>query len=339
MNDMAYAIKLYYSGELLESERILKSIIKDDPENINALIRYVNVLEGLGRSKEAGDIRLNIAEIYFREENYPECVNVLEKASDIFPESELALLKGTCLYHMGRYAKALNYFLIAPESADSLFYRGKIYFVLEQYDEALKMFRATITKAVPKEDVFSAYYWLGKTLSALGNQREAVASFQKCISIYRDEAQAYFDLALCFLDADKLDEAERNLLKYQDLGGNINLANLHLGILHCRKGNYEKAIEYLEGAPPDAQSLYWEGLAHYELGFYDNALTCFSEAAKSDTNLRYFKIMGKSHLKLGNYFEAKICFEKALDADPADEELDKLIDITGHYLEESEFNR
>lgn len=336
MNEMADAIRLYYRGEIFESERILKSIIKEDPENISALVRYATILEELGKDEKIGEIYLRLAALYQKETCYEECLEVLEKASSKIPQSELAPLKGTCLYRMGRYEDALSYFTVSTKTIQNLFYTGKIYFALNQYDNALKIFREILSAATNNDDTFLACYWVGKSLYALGNFSEAISCFESYLSVYQGETQVFLDLAFCFLNSGCLAEAENSLLRYQELGGNINLANLYLGILNYRKGSYEQAIEYLNETSSSEQSIHWKGLAYYELGMYEDALACFSEAAKIVSKPLYFKMMGSSHLKLGNYYEAKICLEKALSDDPSDEELGKLISITGHYLEKGE---
>jgi tetratricopeptide (TPR) repeat protein len=97
-----------------------------------------------------------------------------------------------------------------------------------------------------------------------------------------------------------------------------------------------KALEYLEDTAVNEGSLHWLGLTYYGLGLYEKALSCCAELVKRTNDPFYWKIMGSAHLKLGNYFEAKMLFEKALAENPQDEELEKLLTITGHYLKAAE---
>lgn len=336
MNEMKEAIRLYYCGEIFEAEKILKSILEKDPENIGALIRYAGVQEDLGRKEEAGSVYLQLARIHEEEANDEECLEALDKASSVLPPIDVAPIKGACLYRLGRYKEALECFVVSPQNIQNLLYIGKSYFALNQYQNALKTFREILARATNSEETFQACYWIGKCQYYLGHLTEAVACLKSFISVYPGETQAYFDLALCLLNTDCLAEAANSLLKYQKLGGNLGLANLYLGIVYCRMGNYQQAIECLNEAPLSEQSMYWKGFAYYEIGFYENALSCFSEAAKMVATPLYVKMAGKAHLKLGNYFEAKFCFEKALDGAPGDEELKKLAAIARHYLRNAE---
>jgi len=329
---MGEAIKLYYRGELFEAEKILKLILQKEPENINALFRYAVIQEELGRKEDAGAIYLKLAGFYEKEASYEDCFDVLEKASAVLPQVSLAPLKAKCLYHLGRYAEALDYFIASPRNNQNLFYTGKIYFALNQYDNALRIFREISSKASDNEEFFQACYWTGKSLYALGELDGAISCFKSYISVCAGEAQVFLDLAFCYLKTGSFEEARDSLLKYQELGGSPDLAALYSGIVNYRLGNYERAISLLDQAPLSDRALCWKGLACYELGMYEEAVKCFSAAAKYETKPLYFKMMGKSHLKLGDFFEAKICFEKALDMDPSDEELKKLAAVSRQLL-------
>jgi len=332
VSEMREAIKLYYQGELFEAEKMLKLILQKEPENINALFRYAVIQEELGRKEEAAAIYLKLAGLYEREASYEDCLNVLEKASAVLPQADLALLKAKSLFHLGRYAEALDYFVASPQDNQVLFYTGKVYFALNQYGDALRVFREISSKASDNEEFFQACYWAGKSLYALGELDRAISCFKSYISVYPGEAQVLLDLVFCYLKAGRFEEARDSLFTYQELGGNPDLAAFYLGIINYRLGNYEQAISLLNQTSLSYRALQWKGLAYYELGQYEDAVECFFIAAKYEAKPLYFKMMGKSHLKLGNFFEAKICFEKALDLDPADEDLKKLAAVSRHLL-------
>ncbi|OPY55970.1 MAG: Tetratricopeptide repeat protein [Pelotomaculum sp. PtaU1.Bin035] len=332
MTEMRDAIRLYYSGELFEAEKILKLILMKEPENINALIRFAAIQEDLGRKEEAGAIYLKLAKLYEKEASYNECLTVIEKASPVFPQADIAPLKGKCLFSLGCYNEALSNFLVSPVNNQNLYYIGKIYFILNQYNDALRVFREILSKATNSEETFRACYWVGKSLYNLGELDDAISCFKSYISVYPDETQVYLDLALCYLKSGCLDEARNNLIQYQNLGGNAELANLYLGIVNYRLGKYKKAIFLLDQTSKKEHTLYWKGLAYYKLSLYEDAIECFSTAAKYEAKPIYYKMMGNSHLELGNFFEAKICFEKALNIDSLDEELRKLISVSENLL-------
>ena len=338
MADMSSAIRFFYSGNLEEAESILEEILIEDRYNISALLRYGAVLEGLGKNQEAGSVYMKLAQIYFRERSYAESLGVLEKAISFLPEADNPLLlKGYCLYYLGRYAEALPFFAEAViVEVDNLFYAGKIRFALKQYREAEKDFLAIKEKAVKKGDSLLADYWLGKTYYALRRFDEAISRLRRYNRAYPDDKQVYLDLALCYLETGAWEDAEKRLITYRDKGGNQKLADLNLGVVYFRKGDYLKALEYLNNTPPSAQSLHWKGLSYYSQGLYPEAIECLAELVKLvDNPYYYYKIMGSAHLKLGNYYEAKMLVERALDDNPDDPEMEKILLVVRHYLKEA----
>ena len=336
--DMSSAIRFFYSGNLVEAESILSEILTEDRYNINALLRYGAVLEGLDKLREAGNVYLKLAQMYFRERSYAESLEVLEKAITYLPEADNPLLlKGYCLYYLGRYAEALPFFADATiVEVDNLFYAGKIRFALKRYREAEQDFLTIKEKAIKREDSLLADYWLGKTYYALRRFDEAISRLRSYNKAFPEDKQVFLDLALCYIETGAWDEAEKRLNAYRDKGGNKKLADLNLGVVFFRKGEYLKALEHLNNTPSSAQSLHWKGLAYYSQGLYPEAIDCLTELVKLvDNPYFYYKIMGNAHLKLGNYYEAKMLVERVLDDNPDDPEMDKILVIVRHYLKEA----
>lgn len=331
MSDMRKAVRLYYSGEIFEAEEILKKILESEPDNINALARYAVIQQDLGRQAEADAVYLKIAGLYEKEGCSEECLEFLDKAAGI-PQAVTAPLKGRCLYRLGRYAEALSHFIVSPKNGENLFYTGKAYFALQQYNNALRVFREILEQPANLEEMFRACYWAGRSLYALGELEEAISCFKSFISFYPGETGVYLDLALCCLESGRLEEAKKSLLRFRELGGGGELADLYLGIVHYQLGRYREAAALLDQARPCSQALHWKGLACYELGLYEEALQCFTRAAEQEAKPLYLKMMGNTYLKMANFLEAKICFEKAMNMDPEDEDLKKLAAVSGQFL-------
>lgn len=336
MSQMEEAIRLYYRGEIFEAEKIIKSILQEEPDNTNALARFAAVQMELGRVEEAGETYLRLAELYGKEGNWEDCLEFLEKVPEGFSREKLSLLRGKCLFRLGRYAEALSDFIVSPGNNEALFYTGKTYFALNQYNNALRTFRGILSGACDTVEMFQACYWVGKALYALGEMEEALSCFKSYISLYPNEAQVYLDLAICYLNSGRLEEARSNLLQYGHLGGSEETVYFYLGIINYHLGNYRETIDLLDKATSSDQTMHWKGLALYELGHYEDALQCFTGAAEYDTKALYLKMMGNSHLKIGSFFEAKMCYEKALSMDPSDKDLEKLVAISRHFLKTEE---
>jgi superkiller protein 3 len=336
MSDMAAAIRFFYSGNLEEAESILEEILEEDQHNLSALVRYGAVLEGLNKPKEAGAVYRRISELHYREGSYSECLEALDQAIHYLPEADnLPVMKAICLYRLSRFREASPLFREASPSVENLFFFGKTLFALKEYDEGEKVFRSIKAKAATREDHYLGDFWLSKILYAMGKFSEAVPGLEEYIAAYPGETQAHLDLALCLLEAGDWDKAANHFEEYRNLGGKTEIADYYSGIVCYHKGEYEQAIEYLNMAPKREQTNHWQGLAYYELGLYEEAIRCFTQIEKSMNEIFYLKIMGSAHLKQGNYYEAKLLLEKALLEDPEDQELNKMLSITSHYLEES----
>ncbi len=332
MGEIREAVRLYYRGELPQAEIILKRFLREEPTNISALVRMADIQKDLGKMEKAGETYLKVAGIYEKEGNYEDSLEYLEKASPYFPQAKTAPQIGRLLFQLGRYDEALSYLIVSPPESEILFFTAKSYFFLNQYNNALRVFREILEGEPAPGEMIRACYWAAKSLYALGELEEAIACYKSYIYACPREKQAHFDLALCYLNSGRFDMAESSFLQFKKLGGSEELLCLYLGIVYYHQGNYKEVIKLLDQIPICVQALHWKGLALYELSRYEEALECFTTAAKQEARPLYYKMMGNASLRLQYYFEAKICYEKALDLDPTDHDLEKLIAIAGNCL-------
>ncbi len=102
---------------------------------------------------------------------------------------------------------------------------------------------------------------------------------------------------------------------------NPGLNNLTLAAVEHEKGNYQKAISYLEKAlhytPNSPEALNLLGSSYKKLGRIERALFYFQEAIKNDPKQAeaYFNI-GNIYAGTGKYEEAKKFYLKAIEVDP-----------------------
>ncbi|MFX4262275.1 tetratricopeptide repeat protein [Pelotomaculum propionicicum] len=332
MNEMEEAIRLYYQGDILRAERILKRLVESEPENINACIRLAEIEKELDKLEEAEEVNLKIAAIYEKNGGYEDCLDILDRIKPQFLLDIFLPLRGRCLFHLGRYSEALSDFLQSPWDSQTKFYEGKCYFYLGNYDDALKTFKEIFSETSSREELYLSHYWIGKSLYGQGNIEDAIACFNSYIPSYPKEKQVYLDLAICYLNIRNFDKAKKSLAKYRRLGGSTDVVYFYTGLICYNQEDYMGAIANLDKTSLDDQSLHWKGMAFYQLARYEEALESFSQASKSQAKPLYLKMMGNANLKMGNFFEAKFCYEKALDLDPSDEDIKRLIYVTESLL-------
>lgn len=332
MNEMEEAIRLYYQGDMIKAEKILRRLVESEPDNISAHLRLAEVEKELDNLEEAEEVQLKIASIYERDGSYGDCLDLLEKIKPQFFYDVFLHLRGKCYFHLGRYDEALSDFLESPRDYEIMFYIGKCYFFLGDYNEALKIFKEIFADTSSREELYRSHYWIAKSLYGLGQVEDAIACLNSYIPSYSKEKQVYLDLAICYIDVREFDRAKRSLAKYKKLGGSADVVHFNSGLICYYKEDYQGAIASLEKTSLDDQSQHWKGMAYYQLAQYEEALGCFDQASKHQAKPLYLKMMGNANLKLGRFFEAKFCYEKALDLDPADEDIKRLVFVTESLL-------
>ena len=152
------------------------------------------------------------------------------------------------------------------------------------------------------------------------------------------EAQEQIFMAQEFFAADSLDKAlygDGNNLGFLDIikdYGNTkpgNLANYYAGICFLKKGQYEKAIDYLEDfdasdemVEPMARGAI--GDAYLELGDKDKAVGYYLEAANENENNfttpMFLKKAGEVYEMMGKYGDAVDVYTRIKDKYPKSEE-------------------
>ncbi len=83
-------------------------------------------------------------------------------------------------------------------------HRGMAFFAQSRYEEALSDFRMS---AENKPDNYRAYYYVGIVQSAMGNDLEAIASFDQSLSLNRFQAYVYFRQAHSYYNLGRYSES------------------------------------------------------------------------------------------------------------------------------------
>jgi tetratricopeptide (TPR) repeat protein len=95
----------------------------------------------------------------------------------------------------------------------------------------------------------------------LNDFEQAVDDFNKVVSVNPEHAQAYFDRGRAFRQLNKIDSAEKDFKYFISLEPDHFKGYWMLGKLHKARGNYQKAIFFLNKAiekNPQKPQLYKE---------------------------------------------------------------------------------
>ncbi|MEG5064186.1 tetratricopeptide repeat protein [Microcoleus sp. B3-A4] len=188
-----------------------------------------------------------------------------------------------------------------PDNADAWLHLGTLYYMREQYQDALLLLLKSI-----EIDPFKAirYYNLGVVLEAVGERSQAIRAYQEAIKLDPQNIQAYNNLGNIIAQAGEIEQAEsvyRQAIAANSghFGGYLNLGNL----LMLRKQTddaitaYETALK-LKPRDPDilnnlglafqakndiAQSYSYLGYAFYRQRQYDQAISYFQKCLEIQT--------------------------------------------------------
>ncbi len=174
---LALAAEHHGAGRLEDAEREYRAIVRDNPQNVDA-VRL------LGRIAMAAG-RLADAERLFR------------RATTLAPDFVGALVD------LGRVLKEQNYFEEAiecferiaelePQSPQGHFLLAGTLAASARTAEAIEAYRRALALA---PDFPGALLGLGHTLKTMGRQDEAVAAYRRCIELRPDNGESYWSLA------------------------------------------------------------------------------------------------------------------------------------------------
>ncbi|HCD2616237.1 TPA: tetratricopeptide repeat protein, partial [Klebsiella pneumoniae] len=96
----------------------------------------------------------------------------------------------------------------------------------------------------------SLYYSIGNGFTALDRDKEAIQEYKTALEhiIEADKlaAQCYKNMGSSYSRLGNENEAYECYKKALELEPNLSEANLALGVIHNRRGNYELSLEYLD---------------------------------------------------------------------------------------------
>lgn len=185
------------------------------------------------------------------------------KAKDCF-ETYLALtceekdeaLGDNGIYKRERAQEIINN--ISNQNIDDVRFKAAYQLISSgQEEKGLDQIRQFIQK---NPNVWNAWFMLGWGLRRVGRYQDAEQAFLKCLDCGGDDnADTYNELAICCLEQDKIQDAEKHLFKALQINPENTKIISNLGYLALRKGDTTGAQKYfttvLEFDPEDKIAL------------------------------------------------------------------------------------
>ena len=277
------------------------------------------------------EAQLGLAGQYKRLENYASAAEAYSAALELDPENqETIFLRADALYRAGKGLEALAD--LSELESSTTDYRvssliADIYLQQDQQDYALRSLERAMRRLANSGDSkaqANILVKLGILQRQLEREAEAMASFQRAVTVDANLWQAHYNLGLGYLEAEQV----QNALPYFEQARNLNPDALEVYIalasIYEQLGQFAQAADAAENAisrleEDDAQiaSLHaLIGRSHYNMGNYQVALERFDEVLSlnsADALTQLFA--GLSSYYLENYSEAVSYLEKAVQLD------------------------
>jgi putative PEP-CTERM system TPR-repeat lipoprotein len=286
-------------GDTKAAEIEYQKLLKNSPENLSALI--------------------GLAQLSEKRRDYAAMERWLNKAHDLNPK---ALQPSIMLsrYHLAKNEpmKALEKMREAHSNNEdnpmALYELGKVQLAAGQNSNAIHSFRKLEDKAKNNPELF---FLLGKALKAEKSSQEAVAAWEKAVSIKTDYLPAEAALAEESLQQKQFDKAEQLALEIQKKHPQSSLGfRFHGDSYRGRKQN-NKALEAYKKAfkiAPNSYLAQQQFLLLKQAGEMDKAFSLLEAWSKNDQNdLNAMLMLAMAHQEKGHKQKAVDYYEKILE--------------------------
>ncbi len=227
-NDLQTALDSFKAGDYQKAIDAFNLVLEEDNNNPNVLnnigLCYSKLakddlaseyfIKTLSFNPKSVQTYINLADVYYRNKNVVEAINLLENGVTLMPQ-EIALK-----HYLSRfYVEDCRYDL-----------------AMDQLFEILDI----------DEDNLDAYWDLGNIQFELGDYDSACENYENVLEKVTDNAVLYYQTAITYEANDNIDKAISNHLKALAVNENFHPSYKKLGILFMSRNDNESALEYLQ---------------------------------------------------------------------------------------------
>lgn len=286
---------LIYEDKLDDADKILIALHAIEPNNEEIYIQKAAIFSKQGEHKKAveslkivlaysdgeADILAMIGIEYLYLDEFDNARLNFAKCLDVDIEDYSSLYNVIYCFDMqNQHAEAIKYlndFIDKEPYSEVAWHQlGKQYFILKEYEEALKSF----DYAVIIDDGFvGAYLERAKTLEQLQRHEEAIENYLISIELDDPTAFAYYRVGECYNKIDNKALALKFFKKTVQEDPILDKGWIALSKLCSDDKNYQKALYYINKAIAidESNSLYWRMYAeiNLKLDFFEEAVKAF----------------------------------------------------------------
>ena len=212
---------------------------------------------------------------------------------------------------------------VTPEEIETLaflaFHRGNFMMMLDQIDEALKVYSRVIELSLNNAEVYNNR---GCAFQMKGEYNRAIADYSKAIEISPDCPVFYNNRGAAYSAKGEYDRAIAEHNKAIEINPNHAKAYNNLATAYSAKGEYDRAIAACNTAiriSPDYTDPYVNrGVAYGYKGEYDHAIADCSKAIKIDPHYSSaYNTRGVAYSRKEMYERAIADFDKCIRLNPS----------------------
>lgn len=224
------AVQFHQAGNLADAGQLYQEILREDPDQVDALNLLGVVLSVAGKLDAA--------------------VTLLTRASELAPDFAGPFVNlGNVLQAQGRLEEAVDAFqkglTLAPEQAETANNLASALNALGRHEAAL----TSCTQALQHDaNLAAAHINMGNALLGLGNAEEAVVSYGKALALNPADSTAHFDLGNAQMELDDFEAAHASYTRAVALDFSNPEKHYNLGNACQALDRYEDAIEAYEKA-------------------------------------------------------------------------------------------
>ena len=227
-NDLQQALDSFKAGDYEKAIEAFNLVLEQDNNNPNVLnnigLCYSKLakddlaseyfIKTLSFNPKSVQTYINLADVYYRNRNIVDAINLLENGVTIMPQ-EIALK-----HYLSRfYVEDCRYDL-----------------AMDQLFEILDI----------DEENLDAYWDLGNIQFELGDYDSAVQNYENVLEKVTENSVLYYQTAIAYEANDNIDKAISNHLKAIACNDNFHPSYKKLGILFIARNDNESALEYLQ---------------------------------------------------------------------------------------------
>ncbi len=332
-----------YIDKLEEADAILNALHALEPNNEEIYIQKANIFSKRGDhqkaidalktalfyTKEDADILAMIGMEYLYLDNFDEARLNFAKCLTVDFEDYSSLYNVVYCFDMqNQHQEAIDYledFIDKDPYSEVAWHQlGRQYFILEQYNNALRAFDYAV---VIDEFFVGAYLEKAKTLEQLQQYDKAIENYIETTELDDPSAFAYYRIGRCYSKLDNKEKALQFFKKTVKEDPLLDKGWLALTNVYLEEKNYQKALYYINRALAidDTNTLFWRRFAeiNLKLNFFEEVVEAFKKClAYNDKNLDIFIGLTDVLHFIGEFKDASKILIRAIRLFPSHVELE-----------------